>query len=279
MKTIVQPMQEALTGRSARSLTVLLVAVSLILLIAIANVATLLSSRAAGRSREIGLRTALGATGGRLVRQLLTESVTLALVGAIVGVVLAIGGLRMFTHSSLATLPRIDEVGIDGRVLAFTLVVSVASGVLFGLLPAMHATRSRLSSDLTAGQRESSHRGTRRINNGLVVVQLSLSVVLLIAAGLVLKSFQLLMRVDLGFRTDGVTSISLPLPARISNSALATKTFMTSVMEQVRVVPGVQAAALTASLPFEGNSNYDGYLIDGRAVPPSETKTRSIRRR
>jgi predicted permease len=269
MKTIVQPMQDALTGRTARPLAVLLAAVSLILLIAIANVATLLSSRAAGRSREISLRTALGATGGRLLRQLLTESVTLALLGAIVGVALAVGGLRVFTHSSLASLPRIDEVAIDGRVLAFTLLVSVASGVLFGLLPAMHATRSRLSSDLTAGQRESSHGGTRRINNGLVVVQLSLSVVLLISAGLVLKSFQLLMRVDLGFRPDGVTSISLPLPARISSSALATKTFMSSVMEQVRAVPGVQAVALTGSLPFEGNSNYDGYLIGGRPIPAS----------
>jgi putative ABC transport system permease protein len=269
MKTIVRPMQEALTGRTTRPLTVLFGAVSLILLIAIANVATLLSSRAAGRSREISLRTALGATSGRLVRQLLTESVALALLGAVVGVALAVGGLRVFTHSTLANLPRIDEVGVDGRVLTFTLVISVASGMLFGLLPAIHASRSRLSSDLTAGQRESSHRGTRRINNGLVVVQLSLSLVLLIAAGLVLKSFERLTHLDLGFRVDGVTSISLPLPARVSSSALATTAFMNSTLAEVRAIPGVQAAALTASLPFEGNSNYDGYLIEGRAVPAS----------
>lgn len=269
MKTIVRPMQEALTGRTTRPLTVLFAAVSLILLIAIANVATLLSSRAAGRSREISLRTALGATGGRLVRQLLTESVALALLGAVVGVALAVGGVRLFTHSTLATLPRIDEVGVDGRVLAFTLLISVASGVLFGLLPAIHSARSRLSSDLTAGQRESSHRGTRRINDALVVVQLSLSVVLLIAAGLVLKSFERLTHLDLGFRVDGVTSISVPLPARVSSSALATTAFMNSTLAEVRAIPGVQAAALTASMPFEGNSNYDGYLIDGRAVPAS----------
>lgn len=269
MKTIVRPMQEALTGRSARPLTVLLAAVSLILLIAIANVATLLSSRAAGRSREISLRTALGATGGRLVRQLLTESVALALLGAFVGVALAFAGLRAFTHSSLATLPRIDEVGLDGRVLAFTLIISVASGLLFGLLPAVHAGRSRLSSDLTAGQRESSHRGTRRVNNALVVAQLSLSVVLLIAAGLVLKSFQRLTQIDLGFRTDGITSISLPLPPRIATSAQATNAFVNSALQQVRALPGVESAALTGSLPFEGNSNYDGYLIEGRGIPSS----------
>ena len=269
MKTIVQPMQEALTGRSGRPLTILFAAVSLILLIAIANVATLLSSRAAGRGREISLRTALGATGGRLVRQLLTESVALALLGAIVGVGLAVGGLRMFTHSKLATLPRIDEVGVDARVLAFTLIVSVVSGVIFGLLPALHAARSRLSSDLTAGQRDSSHRGTRRVNNGLVVVQLALSVVLLIAAGLVLKSFQRLTHVELGFRTEGVTSISLQLPQRVSTSALAMNAFVGSALREVRAIPGAQSAALSWSLPFEGSNNYDGYLIEGRPVPPS----------
>jgi putative ABC transport system permease protein len=187
----------------------------------------------------------------------------------VVGVALAIGGLRVFTRSTLATLPRLDEVGVDGRVLAFTLVISVASGVLFGLLPAIHAARSRLSSDLTTGQRESSHRGTRRINNGLVVTQLSLSLVLLIAAGLVLKSFQRLTHVDFGFRTDGVTSLTLPLPGRISSSALATNAFVNTLLPQVRAIPGVQSAALTGSLPFEGNNNYDGFLIEGRPTPPS----------
>lgn len=269
MKTIVQPLREALTGRSARPLEVLLAAVSLILLIAVANVATLLSSRAAGRSREIALRTALGATVGRLVRQLLTESVALALLGAAAGVALAVGGLRVFTHSSLAALPRIDDVRVDGRVLAFTLIISVVSGIAFGLLPALHAARSRSSSDLAGGQREASHRGARRVNSALVVVQLSLSVVLLIAAGLVLKSVQRITQLELGFRTAGVTSISLPLPPRISSSARATTAFVNTVLPRVRAVPGVRSAALTASLPFEGNANYDGYLIEGRPVPAS----------
>ncbi|MEP6495296.1 MAG: ABC transporter permease [bacterium] len=268
MKTIVTPLHEAITGRTARPLTVLMAAVSLILLIATANVATLLSSRAAARQREIGLRTALGATSGRVLRQLLTESVALALLGAVVGTGLAVMAVRVFVRSALVTLPRLAEVTVDGRVLTVTLAVSVLSGILFGLLPALHGVRSQGTSDLNAGQRESSHRSTRRLNNALVVAQLSLSVVLLIAAGLVLKSFQRLTHIDMGFRPDGVTSIALALPARLNNAA-ATSAFVGTILEQVRAVPGVRSAALAWSLPFEGNSNVDGYLIDGRPVPPS----------
>jgi predicted permease len=269
MKTIVRPLQEAMTNGSARPLTVLFAAVSLILLIATANVATLLSSRAAARQREMSLRTALGASGRRVVRQLLTESATLAVLGGLVGIALAAGGIRVFMHSRLATLPRLDEVAVDGRVLAFTLIVSVATGMLFGLLPAIHAAGAQRSSSLAAGQRESAHRGARHINNALVVTQLSLSVVLLIAAGLVLESFQRITEVDLGFRTAEVTSISLPLPQRIATSALATQSFMNTSLEKVRAIPGVKSAALASSLPFEGRGNYDGYLIEGRPIPSS----------
>lgn len=275
MKTIVMPLHEVITGRTARPLTVLLAAVCLILLIATANVATLLSSRAATRQREIGLRTALGATGGRVLRQLLTESVALAMLGAIGGIALAVAGVRLITRSPLVSLPRIDEVHVDGRVLAFTLVVSVCSGLLFGLLPALHGMRSRLTSNLTAGQRESSHRASRRINNALVVTQLSLSVVLLVAAGLVLKSFQRLTHLDMGFRAEGITSIALPMPPRL-NSAIATNAFHATVLERVRAILGVQSASLSWSLPFEGNANVDGYLIDGRPVPPSSNEAQTM---
>jgi len=275
MATLVAPLQQAVTGRTARPLTVLLAAVSLILLIATANVATLLSSRAAAREREIGLRTALGATGARVLRQLLTESVALALVGAVIGTAIAYAAVRMFTHSTLASLPRLDEVRVDARVLAFTLIVSVGSGLLFGLLPAVHARQARLLSG-GGGQRESSRRGTRRLNNALVVTQLSLSVVLLVAAGLVLKSFHRLSGLDLGFRAEGVTSVVLTVPPRIGNSARATKTFVSSVLEGVRAVPGVQSAALGWSLPLEGNSNVDGFLIEGRPVPPTGNESQIV---
>jgi len=268
MKTIVRPLQEVVTSRSARPLTVLLAAVTLILLIATANVATLLSGRAAARQREINLRTALGATGGRVVRQLLTESVALALLGAATGAALAVVAVRAFTRSTLATLPRITEVRVDGRVLAFTLAVSVASGLLFGLLPALHAARGRITGDLIAGQREGARGPSRRVNDALVVAQLSLSVVLLIAAGLVLKSFQRLTRLDLGFHPEGVTSVALPLPGRVGGSAAELRAFVNTTLERVRAVPGVQSASLAWALPMEGGANYDGYLIEGRPVPP-----------
>ena len=277
MKTIVRPLQEAITGRSARPLTILLAAVALILLIATANVATLLSGRAAARQREISLRAALGASGKRVVRQLLTESVALALLGAIMGVALAVVAIRVFTHSKLATLPRIDEVTVDGRVLAFTLAVSVASGLLFGLLPAIHSGRVRLTSDLTAGQRESSRGSSRRVNNALVVAQLSLSVVLLIAAGLVLKSFQRLTQVELGFEPESVTSIELPLPQRIATDAGRMNTFVNATLSRIRAIPGVRSAALTSALPMSNDADYDGYLIDGRPMPPNGSEDQTYR--
>jgi predicted permease len=267
MKTIVTPLREAMTGRTAKPLAVLFAAVGLILLIAIANVATLLSSRAAARQREISLRSALGASRSRVVRQLLTESIALALVGAVVGIAFAYAAVRTFTHSTLVTLPRIDEVHVDLRVLGFTLVASLTSGILFGLLPAAGGAKASLTSDLKAGQRESAQRSTRRFNNGLVVAQLSLSVVLLVAAGLVLKSFQRLMHTDLGYRPEGVTSISLQIPPSRVTDANAAKAFYTSLLNDVRAVPGIKTATLAASLPFEGNSNYDGLIVEGRTAP------------
>lgn len=267
MKTIVQPLRDAMTGRTAKPLAVLLAAVGLILLIAIANVATLLSSRAAARQREIGLRAALGATGSRVVRQLLTESIALALVGAVVGVGFAYAAVRAFTHSTLATLPRIDEVQVDLRVLAFTFAASLISGVLFGLLPAASGAKASLTSELKAGQRESAQRSARRVNNALVVAQLSLSVILLVAAGLVLKSFQRLMHTDLGYRPEGVTSIALQIPQTRVASAPAASAFYSSLLNDVRAVPGVKTATLAWSLPFEGNSNYDGLVVEGRTQP------------
>lgn len=268
MKTIVTPLRDAVAGSTAQPLKVLLGAVSLILLIAIVNVATLLSVRAAARQREIGVRSALGASRTRVVRQLLTESVALALLGAAVGTALAVVAVRAFTHSSLATLPRLDEIVVDRRILAFTLVASVVSGVLFGLLPAVHAAHVQLTRSLAGGSRESPHRAARRVNDLLAIAQLSLSVILLVAAGLMLKSFHRLTRMDLGFRVEGVTSIPLSLPQRY-NTAPAMTAFTATTLERVRAVPGVKDASLSWGLPFEQRSNVDGYLVEGRPVPPS----------
>jgi predicted permease len=266
MATIVAPLQEALTKRTARPLFVLLAAVGLILLISIANVATLLSSRAAIRQREIGLRTALGATSTRVMRQLLTESIALALLGATAGVALAFGAVRIFTSSRLVALPRLHEVHVDGRVLSVTLALSVMSGILFGLLPALHSVRARTTGELTT--RETAQRSVRRVNSGLVVAQLALSVVLLIAAGLMLESFQRLTALDLGFRPEGVTSIALPLPPEYNRASTANP-FYATVLDQVRATPGIKSAALAWGLPFESEANYDGFLVGDRPTPPS----------
>jgi predicted permease len=268
MKTIVTPLRDAIAGKTAQPLEVLLAAVSLILLIAIANVATLLTGRAAARQREIALRSALGAPRSRVVRQLLTESVALALLGATLGTALAVVAVRAFTRSPIAALPRLDEIVVDRRVLAFTLAASVVSGVLFGLLPAVHAARVRLVASLGGGARESPHRASRRLNDALAIAQLSLSVILLVAAGLVLESFDRLTRLDLGFRAEGVTSIGLSLPERY-NAAPAIAAYTATTLERVRAVPGVKAASLSWGLPFEQRSNVDGYRVEGRPIPPS----------
>jgi predicted permease len=266
MSTIVAPLQEAMTKRTARPLFVLLAAVGLILLIAIANVATLLSSRAAIRQREIGLRAVLGATGGRVMRQLLTESLALALLGAAGGVALAFGAVRLFTSARLVALPRLQEVHVDGRVLAVTLTLSMISGILFGLMPALQSARTRASGELS--MRETAQRSVRRLNAALVVAQLALSVVLLIAAGLMLESFQRLTALDLGFKPDGITSVALPLSSRYNSSTVANP-FYTTLLDQVRALPGVKSAALAWGLPFESGANVDGFLVGDRPTPTS----------
>src|SRR5262249_30257796 len=163
------------------------------------------------------------------------------------GVVLAFAVVRTFTHSRLVALPRLQEVHVDGRVLSVTLVLSVLSGVLFGLLPALNSMRARATGELTT--RETSHRSVRRLTSGLVVAQLALSVVLLIGAGLMLKSFERLTGLDLGFRPQGITTIPLALPPRY-NSESTLNPFLATLLEQIRATPGIKSAALAWGLPF-----------------------------
>jgi predicted permease len=276
MKTLVTPLHTAMTGDVARPLAVLQAAVVVILLIAIANVATLVTSRASGRSREMALRTAIGATRRRIVRQLLTESVALASLGGLVGIALAYVLVRTFTHSSAISLPRIGEVTVSVRVLLFTLAVSVASGVLFGLSPVLHSVRRRLADALASGGKDSAHGSARRLNMTLVVTQLALSVVLLVSAGLVLKSFQRLAGTNLGFEPRGVTSVIMPLPQQKYGDDAKVVAMAGEIVDRVRAIPGVRAAAVTDALPYSGNVNSDGYLIEGHAPPAaagSETQT------
>jgi predicted permease len=186
----------------------------------------------------------------------------------LLGTVLAFVLVRTLTHGTTIELPRLGEVGVDLRVLGVTLLLTLLSGLMFGLLPAIHATRARLADSLTSGQRAGGRQSVRRANSGLVVAQLALAIVLLVSAGLMLESFRKLMSIDLGFRTDDLTTISLRLPPRV-NSAGAMNAFVQTTLGAVRAVPGVRSAALGWTVPFEGNANVDGYLIDGRPNPPS----------
>ncbi|HEX3868037.1 MAG TPA: ABC transporter permease [Gemmatimonadaceae bacterium] len=268
MTALVTPLRDAITGDVARPLAVLQAAVIVLLLIAIANVAALVSSRAAARTRERAMRTALGATRGRVIRQLLTESVALACLGGIVGVALAWIVVRLFTHSPAVSLPRIGEVGVSWRVVSFAFAASIVSGVFFGLAPALGLRTSRIGASLV-GQRESARLPARQLNNLLIVVQFALSFLLLVSAGLVLKSFRQLLHTDLGFEPAGVTVIGLPLPHTKLMTPGWSQRFADDALRDVRAIPGVSDAAVTFPMPFSGGVNTDGYLVAGHAPPAS----------
>jgi len=269
MHAIVTALQSALTGNVTRPLLVLQAAVLLLLLIGIANIATLVSSRAAARTSEIAVRTALGASARRVARQLITESLVVAAIGGTVGVALAAIAVRTFTSWSDNALPRIREVGVDWRVLAFALVVSAGSGVLFGLAPALRMTRRRrLADDLTGTQKASARSATRRLNNAMIVTQIALSLVLLVSAGLLVKSFRRLATTDLGFEPRGVLSMSVPLPMKKYMDRYASASATEAIVDRVRRLPGVRAVAAGTNVPYNG-MNTDGFLVEGRDPPPN----------
>ena len=229
------------------SLLVLLGAVGIVLVTACANIANLLLARASGRQRELALRTVLGAARGRLVRQLLTESLCLAFVGGVCGLVAAAVGVGAFRALLPTTLPRIDEVRVDAVVLMFGLLVSLASGVVFGVLPAMHATRVPPLHALMQGGRglvDRSRAGVRRL---LLVTQMGLATMLLVAAALLLQSFLHLQNVPLGFEPDGVVTARVSLPRTSPEEALA---FYDQLVASLGAVPQVQAAGIGTSAPF-----------------------------
>ncbi|HEV2836362.1 MAG TPA: ABC transporter permease, partial [Pyrinomonadaceae bacterium] len=208
--TIVTPLKEVMVGKTQKPLLVLLSAVAFVLLIACANVANLLLARATARTREMSVRISLGATPSRLVRQLLTESILLSSLGAIAGIGLAAFGLQLLDKLPLTGIARLEEVKLSGTVLAFTAALTVFTGLLFGFMPALRAYAMGMAAGIREGARGSvSHR---RLNSALVAVQFALSLVLLIGAGLLLKSFQRLSSVDLGFNPEQTLTMVATLP-------------------------------------------------------------------
>ena len=207
-----RPLQEEIVGDTARPLFILLGAVGLVLLIACANVSNLLLARAASRRKEIALRTALGASRGRLVRQLLTESVLIALAGGVLGLVVASWSMDLLIGLAPDTIPRLREVTLDRRVVAFTTLVSVATGVLFGIVPALRASGAALNEVLKDGGRSGESAMHGRAGRLLVVSEVALSLVLLIGAGLLVHSFARVQNVEPGFDARGMLTLRLALP-------------------------------------------------------------------
>jgi putative ABC transport system permease protein len=260
------PLQAQQTDSMRTPLLLLQAAVGFVLLIACVNIANLLLSRASGRAREIAVRRALGADRARIFRQLLTESVVLAACGGALGILLGVWGVSALKSLAPAGTPRIDEVGLDGRVLAFAAVLSLATGILFGLMPAAHGARDRVTSGLRLGARGQLGDGGARARRILIVAELALALVLVAGGGLLLRTFLALERADLGFNADRVlTGFVLPPGASYKNDA-ARLAFYDALVARTSALPGVSQAALSSVIPLSGDSD-ENFTIEGRPAP------------
>jgi putative ABC transport system permease protein len=266
---VTTPLAQRSVGDVRPALLVLLGAVGFVLLIACANVANLLLARAAARSKEIAVRTALGASRDRLVRQLLTESLLLALAGGALGLLLAYWGVRSVVALNPGELPRADEIGIDAPVMAFTLFVSLVTGLLFGLAPAMHASAADLHGMLKEGGRGSAgDRGGQGLRRTLVVAEVALALTLLTGAGLLVKSFARLQGVDPGFDPGHLMTFNLSLPATRYPADSQQTAFFDQVLPAIAAVPGVRAAGATSVMPFSGSWSTASFEVEGYQPPP-----------
>ncbi len=265
----VVPLREQVVGDVRLALLVLLSAVGFVLLIACANVANLSLARASSRQKEFAIRSAIGAGRGRIMRQLLTESSLLAVLGGGAGLLLGVWGVDLMIALSPGDIPRTDEIGVSGSVLLFTLLVSVLAGALFGLAPALQASRSDLQASLREGSRGSSAISGRRLRSALVVTEMALAVVLLIGAGLVIRSFWKLNQVDPGFDADNVLSVRVALPGSAYPEEAEQVAFFGELLGRVETSPGVASAAATIALPLSGGlAPGTSFIVEGRPEPP-----------
>jgi predicted permease len=269
---LVNPLYREIVGANQRMLLVLLGAVSMVLLIACANAANLLLARAAARRREVSVRLALGAPRRRLIRQMLTESLLIALLGGGLGALLAEGGVKALIALLPAGFPRAHEIHVNAPVFAFTFLVAIFTGVLFGLAPVLQASRMDPKRGLYEGGRSST--GTvrqQRLRGALVIAEVSLACVLLIGAGLLLRSFLNQLNLDPGFRKDHVLTASLSLPKGGYKSATEGMHFYERLLKGISNLPGVQYAGGGSDLPWTGyDENLGGFTIEGKQPPPNE---------
>jgi predicted permease len=269
---LVVPLYRDVVGSSERLLLVLLGAVGLVLLIACVNAANLLLARAMARQREIAVRTALGAGRGRLVRQMLTESLLIALAGGVAGATLAAVGTKTLVRMLPAGFPRAASIHLDGAVFGFTFLIAVGTGLVFGLVPALQAARFNVQQGLRENGRGSTGTGRQaRLRSILVMAEVALACVLLIGAGLMLRSFINLLRSDPGFRPAHVLTATLSLPAESYRDEKTISHFYDSLIAELQSLPGVQAAGAGTDLPWTGyDDNTSGWNIEGRPPNPND---------
>jgi putative ABC transport system permease protein len=286
----IEPLQQGLFGWSRQVLYPLLAAVAFVLLIACANIANLLLARASGRRKEIGIRIALGASRWRLIRQMLTESVLLALLGGVFGLIFTFWGIKLFVALSPSWFPYVKAITINGRVLLFTFALSVLTGVVFGLAPAFAASKTGVNDALKEGGRSSAPASRHRTRNILVVAEVALALVLLVCAGLMINTFVRVIRADPGFSPDHLVTVEIRLTGKryfdVSEYAQSNLNVVTpqvglfsrQVIERVKELPGVESAAVIDWLPMAENSerNFQPFTIAGRSPALRGEKPRAL---
>jgi len=263
-----RPLLEIFVGDVRRALWVLFAAVAFVLLIACANIANLLLARAQSRQKEMAIRSAMGAGRWRIARQLLTESVLLALIGGTLGMLIAQWGIRLILYISPDAIPRSREISMDWRVLVFTIGLAFVTGILFGLVPALQAGVVDVHETLKETGRGTS--GRHWLRSSLVVVEVATTLVLLIGAGLMIRSFYRLQKVNPGFSYEHLTSFTVSLPENKYNTAEKREQFYGQLLQNLHGLPGVEATAAATGLPLGNNGWQTGFVVDGRPRPPRD---------
>jgi putative ABC transport system permease protein len=275
----VVPYQSLVTFNIRWALMTLLAAVACVLLIACANVANLLLARAASREREIAIRLAMGATRGRLIRQVLTESVLISLIGGALGLLIALWGTHALVSLNPQGIPRAAEIGVDGRVLVFALMASVLAGLLFGLVPAWQSSKANVNDSLKeSGKSTAGNARGHRLRSALVIMQIAFAFVLLVSAGLLIKSFAQLQRVNVGFNQQRLLTMQVTLPAAQYPRPPDVLNFYRLATERLSSLPGVVSASGISNVPLAGGGPQFIFSVEGRPLPtPSEAPIASYR--
>jgi putative ABC transport system permease protein len=264
------PMQDHMVSHVRQPLFLLLAAVGVVLLIACANVANLLLGRAAARQKEIAVRAALGASRRRIIRQLLTESLGLALLGGLAGLLLAVWTVDLLANFPGINLPRAEEIRVDGRVFGFTFGLSLLTGLFFGLLPALAASRSDLQLVLKESGRQMTGWSQRRTSSLLIISEVALAFVLLVAAGLLARSFISLLNVHPGFKTENALTFKVSPPSSRYPDLPKTLSYYRQLRARLENLPGVQAVGVVRTLPLSGSNIGSAMRIEGRPLQPGE---------